>query len=71
MKKSKIANIIIKSMNGEEIATISIETSPNFTIKEYIRSIRPLLKSVKQNTFKIALDNEYDSMEDIEENNEN
>lgn len=71
MENNKMINIIIRSVNNEEVATISIETNANFTIKEYIRSIRPLLRSVKKNTFKIALYNEYNSIEDIEENNEN
>jgi hypothetical protein len=71
MKESQKISIVIKTEKGEKIATVSIEASGDFTIKEYIRSIRSLLKSVKKNAFKIALDNEYKSVDINEVDDEN
>jgi len=63
--------IIIENINllvdGVKIGEISLKVDNSFALKEYSKSIKPLLEEIRQQIFMRALGNEIKLIDDMDE----
>lgn len=66
MKTTVIENINLL-VDDVKIGEISLKLDNNFALKEYSKSIKPLLEEIRQQIFMKALDNEIKLVDDMDE----
>lgn len=66
-KPTNNIEIIIRAKDDKKLAVINIATGTDFKLPQYVRSAREILRKVKRSLLEIAIENELNELDGIEQ----